>query len=99
MFSRDRFETLMKFFHLTDKNLMFEPGYPECDSCVRFDMLVRHANDVFRRHYVPNLQLSIGESVVGTHCHSFIKQYLPNKKHHKLGIKFRMLCNSIDNYC
>jgi len=99
MFSRDRFQLLLKFFHLTDNNLLFEPGHPEYDPCARFDMLVKHANDVFRRHYVPNQQLSIDESLVGTHCHSSIKQYLPNKKHHKWGIKFWMLCDSVTKYC
>ncbi|XP_053994155.1 piggyBac transposable element-derived protein 4-like [Hylaeus volcanicus] len=46
-------------------------------------------------HYIPNQQLSIDESLVGTHCHSAIKQYIPNKKHHK----FWMLCESIFKYC
>lgn len=99
MFSRDRFQLILKFFHLTDNTLLFEPGHPNYDPCGRFDMLVKHANTVFQRHYIPNQQLSIDESLVGTHCHSAIKQYIPNKKHHKWGIKFWMLCDSISKYC
>ncbi|KAI4481552.1 hypothetical protein M0802_013949 [Mischocyttarus mexicanus] len=99
MFSRDRFQLILKFFHLVDNMLLFEPGHPNYDPCDRFDVLVKHANTVFQRHYIPNQQLSIDESLVGTHCHSAIKQYIPNKKHHKWGIKFWMLCDSVSKYC
>ncbi|KOC60256.1 hypothetical protein WH47_09225 [Habropoda laboriosa] len=58
-----------------------------------------YANKIFQEQYTPHCQLSIDESLVGTHCHSIIKQYVPNKKHHKWGIKFWMICDSISNYC
>lgn len=90
MFSRDRFQLILKFFQLVDNRLLFEPGHPDYDPCGRFDVLVEHVNTVFQRHYIPNQQLSIDESLVGTHCHS---------KHHKWGIKFWMLCDSISKYC
>lgn len=99
MFARDRFLLLLKFFHLVDNKLLAAPGHPDYNPCARFEMLVKHANTVFQQHYVPHQQLSIDESLVGTHCHSSIKQYLPNKKHHKWGIKFWMLCDSITKYC
>lgn len=99
MFSRDRFQLILKFFHLVDNSLLFEPSHPNYDPCGRFDVLVKHANTVFQRHYIPNQQLSIDESLVGTHCQSAIKQYIPNKKHHKWGIKFWMLCDSVSKYC
>lgn len=99
MFARDRFLLLLKFFHLVDNQLLVAPGHPDYDPCARFEMLVKHANTVFHKHYVPYKQLYIDESLVGTHCHSSIKQYLPNKLHHKLGMNFWMLCDSITKYC
>lgn len=99
MFSRNRFQIILKFFHLIDNSTLAPSNHPDYDPCAKFNMIVVHANEVFRRHYIPNRQLSIDESLVGTHCHSKIKQYLPNKKHHRWGIKFWMLCDSITHYC
>lgn len=98
MFAKDRFLLLLKVFHLVNNKLLAAPGHPDYDPCTRFEML-KHANIVFHQHYVPHQQLSIDESLVSTHCHSSIKQYLSNKKHHKWGIKFWMLCDSITKYC
>ena len=83
MFSRNRFQLILKFFHMVDNNTLFQPGHPNYDPCARFSFIVDHVNNIFRRHYVPHQQLCIDESLVGTHCHSAIKQYLPKKKHHK----------------
>ncbi|GLV40065.1 hypothetical protein CBL_02950 [Carabus blaptoides fortunei] len=99
MFARDRFQLILKFFHLVDNNTLAPPGHPNYDPCGKFKFLVDHANNIFREQYTPHRQLSIDESLVGTHCQSIIKQYLPNKKHHKWGIKFWMLCDAVSNYC
>ena len=99
MFSRNRFQLILKFFHMVDNNTLFQPGHPNYDPCARFSFIVDHVNNIFRRHYVPHQQLCIDESLVGTHCHSATKQYLPKKKHHKWGIKFWILCYSVTNYC
>ncbi|KAL9908795.1 piggyBac transposable element-derived protein 4-like [Glossina fuscipes fuscipes] len=99
MFSRNRFQHILKYFHLDDNSLYFPPGHAKYDPSAKFKPLVDHANKVFKLHYKPHIQLSIGESLVGTQCHSRITQYLPNKKHHRWGIKFWMLCDSVSKYC
>lgn len=99
MFARNRFQLLLKFFHLVDNKTLAPCGHPEYDPCARFQVLVDHANLVFRQHYIPHQQLSIDESLVGTNAHTGIKQYIPSKKHHQWGIKFWMLCDSLSKYC
>lgn len=99
MFPLVRFEMLMKFFHLVNSEACPAPGHPDYDPCLRYQPLVDHANHVFRHHYTPHEQISIDESLVGTKCHTSLLQYLPNKHHHRWGVKFWMLCDSVSNYC
>nr|XP_034194869.1 piggyBac transposable element-derived protein 4-like [Osmia lignaria] len=99
MFSRNRFQQILKYFHLIDNPLCFPPGHEKYDPCAKFKPLLEHANKVSKLHYKPHKELSIDESLVGTLCHSSITQYLPNKKHHRWGIKFWMLCDSVSKYC
>lgn len=42
--------------------------------------------------------LSIDESLIGTKSHTVLQQYLPNKQHHRWGVKVWMLCDSVSNY-
>ena len=99
MFPRDRFISILRYFHLADNRKILPPGNPNYDPCARFAPLVEHANKLFRFHYTPHQYLSIDESLVGTKCHTQLSQYLKNKKHHRWGIKFWMLCDSVVNYC
>ncbi|XP_047359935.1 piggyBac transposable element-derived protein 4-like [Vespa velutina] len=80
-------------------SLCFPPSHSNYDPCVRFEPLVRHANRVFKLYYIPHKELSIDESLVGMLCHSSITQYMPNKKHHRWGITFWMLCDAVSKYC
>lgn len=99
MFSRNRFESILRFFHITDSRTLAKPGEQEYDPCGRFSMLVDHANRVFRKYYTPHRELSIDESLVGTKSHTAMTQYLPNKHHHRWGIKLWMIVDSVSNYC
>jgi hypothetical protein len=99
MFSRYRFQLLLKFFHLVNKDNLSPPGHPDYDTCAKFDPIAEDANRVFKYHYTPHQHLSVDEYLIGTKSHSALTQYLPNKKHHKWGIKFRMLCDSVIHYC
>lgn len=99
MFSRNRFQLLLRFFHLTDNRNIPDPGQPNYDPCARMEPLVDHANRLFRHHYTPHQQISIDESLIGTKNHTQLMQYLPNKHHHRWGIKLWMLCDSVTNYC
>lgn len=99
MFSRNRFQLILKFFHLVDNKNLAGPGQPGYDPCAKFQPLIDHANALFRHHYVPHQQLSVDESLVGTKNHTQLMQYLPNKHHHRWGIKLWMLCDSVSKYC
>jgi hypothetical protein len=96
--SRNCFQLLLKFFYLTDNTKLLPPGNEKYDHCAEFQPIVDHAN-LFRHHYMPHEHLSVNETLVGTKSHSQLLQYLPNKHHHKWGIKFWMLCDSVVNYC
>ncbi|XP_043263437.1 piggyBac transposable element-derived protein 4-like [Colletes gigas] len=99
MFSRNRFQLILKFFHLADTKDLPRPGQPGYDPCGKIQPLIDHANTVFRQIYTPHEQMSIDESLVGTKNHTQLLQYLPNKHHHRWGIKLWMLCDSVSNYC
>lgn len=99
MFSRNRFECLLQFFHIVDNSTLAKPGDPNYDPCAKFNPLLDHANRIFRTYYTPHREISIDESLVGTKSHSQIMQYLPNKHHHRWGIKMWMLCDSVSRYC
>ncbi|XP_014483551.1 PREDICTED: piggyBac transposable element-derived protein 4-like isoform X2 [Dinoponera quadriceps] len=99
MFSRNRFQNILRCFHVIDNKKCFPPSHGKYDACAKFNPILEHANQVFQMHYTPQKMLSIDESLVETLCHSSITQYLPNKKHHKWGIKFWMLCNAVSKYC
>lgn len=94
---RNRFELLLKFFHLTRTNLP-RPNQAGYDPCSRFQPIIDQLNVVSQQHYVPSQQLSIDESLVGTKNKTQLMQYLPNKHHHKWGIKLWMLCESATAY-
>lgn len=98
MFPRNRFQLLLKFFHVSNINLP-GPGQPNYDPTAKFSDIVDHANRVFRHHYKPHQQLSVDESLIGTKCRTTLLQYLPNKKHHQWGVKLWMLCDAVTNYC
>jgi hypothetical protein len=99
MFPGDRFQLILKFFHMVDNKNLAAPGEPGYAPCAKFQPLVDRANMVFRHHYTPHQQLSVDESLVGTKNHTQLMQYLPNNHHHRWGIKLWMLCDAVTNYC
>ena len=68
-----------------DYSKLFPPGSPDYDPTARFQLLLDHANRLFRHHYTTHQQLSNDESLVGTKRHTQLLQYLPNK--HQMGYK------------
>ncbi|PNF31176.1 hypothetical protein B7P43_G15164, partial [Cryptotermes secundus] len=98
MFPRDHFQLILKFFHLVDNKNLAGPRQPGYDPCTKFQPLIDHANTLFHHHYVPH-QLNVDESLVGNKNHTQLMQCLPNKYHHRRGIKLWMLCDSLSKYC
>ncbi|XP_017765355.1 PREDICTED: piggyBac transposable element-derived protein 4-like [Eufriesea mexicana] len=74
MFSRNRFQNILRCFHIVDNKKSFPPGHEKYDPCAKFNPIVEHANRIFQTYYTPHKMLSIDESLVGTLCHSSITQ-------------------------
>lgn len=99
LMSRNRFEIILKFFHITDVSNIPQHGQPDYNPLGRFQPLIDHANRLFRQFYTPNQSMSIDESLVGTKKRIGLTQYMPKKKHHRWGIKLWVLCDAITHYC
>lgn len=95
MFSRARFESIINFFHMVDNSRLPRVGQPGYDPCAKCLPLLETANILFRCYYTPHRELSVDESLIETKSRSQLLQYLPNKHHHKWGVKLWMLCYSI----
>lgn len=99
MFSRSRFENLLTFFHLVDNEKLPKANQPGYDPCQKFQPFVDHCNKLFSHYYTCNQEISVDESMIGTKCHTSLMQYLPNKHHHRWGVKFWVLCDAVTKYC
>ncbi|XP_023210629.1 piggyBac transposable element-derived protein 4-like [Centruroides sculpturatus] len=99
MFTLHRFSHLLRFFHLVDNTKLPGPGELGYDPSARYKLLEDHANKVFRHHYTPHKEICIDESMVGTKCHTGMRQYMKQKKHHQWGIKLWVMCDSTSHYC
>ena len=95
--SRERFQLILKFFHLVRTPLP-TPGDLNYDPCARFNPIIEVANTTFRRYYIPRKEVSVDESLIGTKNKTDLIQYLPNKHHHKWGIKLWVLCEASTAY-
>jgi hypothetical protein len=74
MFPRNRFQNLLKWFHLINNKKRFPPGHEKYDARAKFKPIVGHANQVFQIYYIPHKMSSIDESLVGTLRQSSIAQ-------------------------
>ncbi|KAG8269639.1 zinc finger protein [Homalodisca vitripennis] len=98
MFTRNRFQAILQFFHLVDTRNLPKPNENGYDPCTRFKPLVDHMNRVSKLHFTPGQNISVDESMIATKSHSQLLQYMP-KKHHRWGVKLWMLCEAASHYC
>lgn len=99
MFTRNRFQLLLAFFHIVDNTKLPKANQPDYDASQKFQPLLEHCNRLFKFFYTAHQQVSVDETLIGTKSQTAITQYLPNKHHHRWGIKLWVLCDSISNYC
>lgn len=99
MFKRNRFQLILSFFHIVDNSTLPTVNQPDYDGAQKFQPLVDHCNRLFKHFYTAHQQLSVDESLIGTKSQTALTQYLPNKHHHRWGIKLWVLCDSVSNYC
>lgn len=98
MFTRNRFQSILTFFHMVDTSNLPKPGTRTYDPCARFQVLIEHSNRLAKHYFTPYMSLSVDESMIGTKNHTQLLQYIP-KKHHRWGIKLWMLCDATTHYC
>ncbi|XP_070546053.1 piggyBac transposable element-derived protein 4-like [Ptychodera flava] len=84
IFSRNRFQLLLKFFHIVDNRAIPDRGEVGHDPRNKFQNLIDHCNRKFKQHYKPREMLSIDESMVGSRNRCDLIQFMPNKHHHSL---------------
>uniref|UniRef100_A0A1B6J5P2 PiggyBac transposable element-derived protein domain-containing protein n=1 Tax=Homalodisca liturata TaxID=320908 RepID=A0A1B6J5P2_9HEMI len=98
IFTRNRFQAILQFFHMVDCSNLPKSGQPNYDPCARFNPLVDHVNRLFKHYFVPGQKLSVDESMISTKSNSQLKQYLL-RKHHRWGVKLWMFCDSATYHC
>lgn len=97
-FSRDRFVLMLKFLHFNNNNHLPDQADPEY-RVYKVRPLITHFNSKFREHYTPQRDISIDESMVGFRGKTpSLRQYLPNKRHSRFGVKLWCLADSTNGY-
>ncbi|VDI78546.1 Hypothetical predicted protein [Mytilus galloprovincialis] len=98
VFTRNRFQLLLKFLHLVDNRKIAPRNSPSYDPTAKFKPIVDHFNLKAKKHYSPSQNLSIDESLIGTKSRTVLRQYIPTK-HAKFGVKLWMLTEAVTGYC
>ena len=73
-------------------------GQPGFDPWSKVRPVLDAVNATFKKHYVVPRYLSIDESMVGMKNRVIFLQYMPNKRHSRVGIKKFELCDSMTGY-
>lgn len=70
---------------------------PAYDPSSRFRPLLSFINRQFSRFIIPDREVCVDETLMGTKGHTVMRQYIPSKAA-KFGIKFWMLCESATGF-
>ena len=97
MFSRNRYQNILKFLPLVDKKKIPKRNDLSYKPSLRFKPLIDFANRKFLHYYNPRRELSVDESLVGTKGKTSMLQYIPSKRS-RFGVKFWMLVESVTGY-
>ncbi|KAI0216626.1 hypothetical protein LSAT2_031377 [Lamellibrachia satsuma] len=91
--SRDRFDSIWRYFHLQDNTV--QPAEP--DALWKLRWYIDHLVKVFKDVYIPDEHVTIDESMVKFKGRLAFRQYLPSKPT-KWGVKVCSLCESSTGY-
>ncbi|XP_065652797.1 piggyBac transposable element-derived protein 4-like [Hydra vulgaris] len=95
-FNRDRFQLLLKFIHFTDISI---PNQQQLNKTYKVQYLVEYFNKKFLYFYIPQKDISIDESMIGYKGKTpHLRQYMPNKRHSRFGIKLWCVSDSTNGY-
>lgn len=97
MFSRNRFQLILKFFHITNNDMIPNRDDPQYSPTGKFQCFVDLFNAKSKQYYTPSQSLSIDESLIGTRGRSIMIQYIPSKAA-KFGVKLWVLAESVTGY-
>ena len=92
-FSRNRFEKLSRYLHLSDPN-----AADHTDKLYKVRPQITSFGENFLQNFIPGAQLSVDEAMIQYDGRLGWKQYMP-KKPIKWGIKLWCLCDSLTGYC
>lgn len=96
--SRDKFFVCLSFLHFADNNTAKARGDPGYNPIHKIEPVLKILNEAFAHFYVCREFVSVDESLIGVKNRTNLMQYLPNKKHHRWGIKLWVLCESLTGY-
>ena len=93
--SRNQFELITYFLHCCDNtrpearrdNAAYDPLH-------KFRIVLDGLNNSCKRYYVPGQLTLIDESLIGMKNRTELMQYIPNKHHHKWGVKLYSITES-----
>ena len=89
--TRNRFQNLLKFFHLNDNAQAPNPADPNRDRLYKLRPLIDHLFEKFQTIYTPQQNMSVDESLLLWKGRLLFKQYIPLKRA-RFGIKIFLAC-------
>ena len=97
--SRNVFQLISQFLHCSDNTRPeAQRDSPRYDPLHKFKLLLDGLNDACKRYFVPSQFISIDESLIGLKNRTELIQYIPNKHHHKWGVKLYAVTDSATGY-
>ena len=96
--SRDKFFACLRFLHFADNTKAKARGEPGYNPLFKIEPVLNFLNEAFAYFYTCRKFVSVDESLIGVKNRTNLMQYLPNKKHHRWGIKLWVLCESLTGY-
>ncbi|KAI8509504.1 hypothetical protein Bbelb_133520 [Branchiostoma belcheri] len=92
------FQLLLKFLHFADNTNIPQPQDPNYQ-LYKVQLLIEHFQHKFLQYYYPHQNISINESMVGYKRKlPNIRQFMPNKRHSRFGMKLWCLSDSTNGY-
>ncbi|GBL61725.1 hypothetical protein AVEN_140732-1 [Araneus ventricosus] len=95
--TRDRFMKILKYFHLSDREMEKVASDEDFYLIQKLDPLMTDMKKNFKSHFNPYQNMSVDETMIKYKGRLGIIQYMP-KKPTKRGIKIWMLCDSSFGY-
>lgn len=94
VFSRNRFQNILRFLHCNDNTQAAPRGSPNYDAGFKIRPIFDILNHTFHTKYNLARDLTVDESMVGFKGRTNLVQYMPGKKSHRWGAKLFVLAES-----